>query len=205
MQFRRGDALMTWFRALAVIVVAGLCFCGAESSAQQAQSAPRPISVTDIFAFRDLHDPQISPEGQWIAYAMGTVNREEDKNEERIWMVPAAGGEAIPLTAEDVSSSHPRWSPDGRYLAFLSARNEGKTQAWLLSRSGGEAQRLTDTPQDVDDFAWSPDAKRLVLVLRDASEEDLEAFKERTKDGDDDKADKAKENKPKTRKPWVID
>src|ERR1700745_3150741 len=98
MQLRCGDALMTWFRGLVVIVVVAVSFCGAESSAQQAQSGPRPISVTDIFAFRDLHDPQISPEGQWIAYAIGTVNREKDKNEERIWMVPATSGEAIPLT-----------------------------------------------------------------------------------------------------------
>jgi dipeptidyl aminopeptidase/acylaminoacyl peptidase len=193
---------MTWFRGLALIVVAGVCFCGAESSAQQAQSGPRPISVTDIFAFRDLHDPQISPEGQWIAYAMGTVSREEDKNEERIWMVPAAGGEAMPLTAEDVSSSHPRWSPDGKYLAFLSARNEGKTQIWLLNRKGGEAQKLTDTPQDVDDFEWSPQGQRLVLVLRDAKPEELEEAKTKEKGGAE-KDKKAK--KAKTPKPWVVD
>jgi dipeptidyl aminopeptidase/acylaminoacyl peptidase len=193
---------MTWFRGLALIVVAGVCFCGAESSAQQAQSGPRPISVTDIFAFRDLHDPQISPEGQWIAYAMGTVSREEDKNEERIWMVPAAGGEAMPLTAEDVSSSHPRWSPDGKYLAFLSARNEGKTQIWLLNRKGGEAQKLTDTPQDVDDFEWSPEGQRLVLVLRDAKPEELEEAKTKEKGGAE-KDKKAK--KAKTPKPWVVD
>ena len=192
---------MTWFRALAVTVVAGVLFSGAESSAQRAQSAPRPISVTDIFAFRDLHDPQISPEGQWIAYAMGTVNREEDKNEERIWMVPAAGGEAIPLTAEDVSSSHPRWSPDGKYLAFLSARNEGKTQVWLLNRKGGEAQKLTDTPQDVDDFEWSPDGQRLVLVLRDAKPEELEEAKTKEKE----KGGAEKDKKAKTPKPWVVD
>jgi Tol biopolymer transport system component len=95
--------------------------------------------VADAFAFRDLHDPQISPDGQWVAYAEGSVNREEDKNEERIWMAPTAGGDAIPLTADEVSSSHPRWSPDGKYLAFLSARNEGKRR-WLLNRLGGEAQ-----------------------------------------------------------------
>jgi len=196
-----GDSLMTWFRGLAVFVVAGVCFCGAESSAQQAQSGPRPIRVTDIFAFRDLHDPQISPEGQWIAYAMGTVSREEDKNEERIWMVPAAGGEAMPLTAEDVSSSHPRWSPDGKYLAFLSARNEGKTQIWLLNRKGGEAQKLTDTPQDVDDFEWSPEGQRLVLVLRDAKPEELEEAKTKEKE----KGGAEKDKKAKTAKPWVVD
>ena len=132
---------------------------------------------------------------------MGTMNREEDKNEERIWMVPAAGGEAIPLTAEDVSSSHPRWSPDGKYLAFLSARNEGKTQVWLLNRKGGEAQKLTGTPQDVDDFEWSPEGQRLVLVLRDAKPEELEEAKTKEKE----KGGAEKDKKAKTPKPWVVD
>jgi dipeptidyl aminopeptidase/acylaminoacyl peptidase len=108
------------------------------------------------------------------------------------------------MTAEGVSSSHPRWSPDGKYLAFLSARNEGKTQIWLLNRSGGEAQRITDTPQDVDDFVWSPDSTRLVVILRDASEEELAAAK--TKDKEKEKDDAAdKDKKPKAKKPWVID
>jgi dipeptidyl aminopeptidase/acylaminoacyl peptidase len=103
------------------------------------------------------------------------------------------------MTAEGVSSSHPRWSPDGKFLAFLSARNEGKTQIWLLNRLGGESQRLTDTPQSVEDFAWSPDS-RLVVVLRDPSPEELEAAKSKdVKDSAD------KEKKPKTQKPWVID
>jgi len=192
---------MAWFRGLAVMVVVAMSLSGAESYAQQAQTGPRAVSVADVFAFRDLHDPQMSPEGQWVAYTMGMLNREEDKNEERIWMVPATGGDAIPLTAEEVSSSHPRWSPDGKYLAFLSARNEGKAQVWLLNRKGGEAQKLTDTPQDVDDFEWSPEGKRLVLVLRDAKPEELEEAK--TKDKEKDGAEKGK--KAKTPKPWVVD
>src|SRR6266403_1326544 len=198
-----GDVLMNWFRGMAVIVVAAVSLCGAQSYAQPAQTSPRPVSVTDVSAFRDLHDPQMSPEGQWVAYAMGTVNREEDKNEERIWMVPAAGGEAIALTAQDGSSSHPRWSPDGKYLAFLSARNEGKTQVWLLNRKGGEAQKLTDTPQDVDDFEWSPESKRILLVLRDAKPEELQEAKSKEKDKEKDGAEKDK--KAKTAKPWVVD
>jgi dipeptidyl aminopeptidase/acylaminoacyl peptidase len=196
-----GTVLMTCFRGLALIAVVAVSFCGAESNAQQTQTSPRPISVTDVSALRDLHDPQMSPEGQWVAYAMGTANREEDKNEERIWMVPAAGGEAIPLTAQDVSSSHPRWSPDGKYLAFLSARNEGKTQVWLLNRKGGEAQKLTDTPQDVGDFEWSPEGTRLVLVLRDAKPEELEEAKTKEKE----KSGAEKDKKAKTPKPWVVD
>jgi dipeptidyl aminopeptidase/acylaminoacyl peptidase len=167
--------------------------------AQKPPTQPRAITVDDLFQIREVSDPQLSPDAQSVAYTVKTLLLKEDKSEERIWSVPTNGGDATPLTAEGVSSSHPRWSPDGKYLAFLSARNEGKTQVWLLNRSGGEAQRLTDTPQDVDDFAWSPDSTRLVVILRDASEEELAEASAKGKEKDD------KEKKPKTRKPWVID
>jgi dipeptidyl aminopeptidase/acylaminoacyl peptidase len=186
---------------LPLALLVAVTLCSGTLPGQQAAPSPRAISIKDLFALRDLHDPQISPDGQWVAYSIGTANREKDKSEERIWMVPAAGGEAIPLTAEDISSSHPRWSPDGKYLAFLSARSEGKAQVWLLNRLGGEAQKLTDTPQEVDDFAWSPESQRLVLVLRDAKPEELEEAN--TKEKDKDAA--AKQKKPKTQKPWVVD
>jgi dipeptidyl aminopeptidase/acylaminoacyl peptidase len=169
--------------------------------AQQPPTQPRPITVDDLFQIREVSDPQLSPDAQFVAYTVKTLLLKEDKSEERIWSVPTAGGDAVPMTAEGVSSSHPRWSPDGKYLAFLSARNEGKTQIWLLNRSGGEAQHLTDTPQDVDDFAWSPDSTRLVVVLRDPSEEELAAARAKDKEKDVDDKDK----KPKTKKPWVID
>ena len=182
-----------------------LAFSLPPACAQQPAS-PRPIAISDLFSIRDVHDPQISPDGQWVAYSVGSANLSEDKFEERIWMSPAAGGDAIPLSADGVSSSHPRWSPDGKFLAFLSARNEGKTQVWLLNRQGGEAQKLTDTPQDVEDFAWSPDARRLVLILRDPKPEELEAARTKDKDKDKDKEDSAdKDKKPKTPKPWVVD
>jgi dipeptidyl aminopeptidase/acylaminoacyl peptidase len=168
--------------------------------AQKPPTQPRPITVDDLFQIREVSDPKLSPDAQSVAYTVKTLLLKEDRPEERVWAVPSAGGDAIPMTAEGVSSSHPRWSPDGKYLAFLSARSEGKTQVWLLNRSGGEAQRVTDTPQDVDDFAWSPDGTRLVLVLRDPSEEELAAVKTKDKEKED-----ANDKKPKTKKPWVID
>jgi dipeptidyl aminopeptidase/acylaminoacyl peptidase len=172
--------------------------------AQQPPAAPRPITIDDYFEIREVEGPKLSPDAQWVAYTVRTTLSKGDKSEQRIWMVPFAGGDAVPLTAEGVSSSHPRWSPDGKYLAFLSARHDGKTQIWLLNRIGGEAQRLTETPQDVDTFEWSPDSKRLCLVLHDATTEELEAAKDKDKDKEaDDKS--AKENKPKAQKPWVID
>src|SRR5258708_33645124 len=96
---------MNLFRGLAVIVVLAVNLEGLALYAQQEARTPRAISVKDVSAFRDLHDPQISPDGQWVAYAMGTVNRDDDKNEERIWMVPAAGGAGEDHTAgEDLRS-----------------------------------------------------------------------------------------------------
>jgi dipeptidyl aminopeptidase/acylaminoacyl peptidase len=169
------------------------------AQAQQPPTQPRPVTVNDLFEIREVSDPQLSPDAQFVAYAVKTLLLKEDKSEERIWTVPTAGGDAVPMTAEGVSSSHPRWSPDGKYLAFLSARYEGKTQVWLLNRSGGEAQRFTDTPQDVDNFFWSPDSTRLLVILRDPSEEELAAAKTKDKGADD------KDKKPKTKKPWVID
>jgi len=122
-------------------------------------------------------------------------------------MAPAAGGDAIVMTAEKLASTHPRWSPDGKYLSFLSQRDEGKTQVWLLKRLGGEAQQLTEAIQDVDDFAWSPDSKRLVLILRDPSPEELDEArtKEKDKPGSEDKDKNAKSKKPKTPRPLVVD
>ena len=164
----------------------------------------RKFTVDDFLQLKSVRDPQMSPDGQWVAYVVGTTNRKEDKHEQRIWMVPAPGGEAIALTAEGNSSSHPRWSPDGKFLAFLSARNEGKSQVWLLNRLGGEAQKLTDTAQDIEDFSWSPEGRRLVLTLQDPTPEELEEAKD--KDADKEKGGDKKEKEKKAKpKPWVID
>jgi dipeptidyl aminopeptidase/acylaminoacyl peptidase len=164
--------------------------------------APRPITIDDYFQIRAVSDPQLSSDAHWVTYTVQTALLKEDKNEERIWMAPTAGGVPLAQTAEGASSSHARWSPDGKFIAFLSARDEGKTQVWLLNRLGGEAERLTDTPQDVEDFAWSPDSRQLVLILRDPSPEELDAAKEKSAK---DSASSAKDKKSKTQKPWVID
>jgi dipeptidyl aminopeptidase/acylaminoacyl peptidase len=119
-------------------------------------------------------------------------------------MVPAAGGDAIPLTGSDEDSSSPRWSPDGRYLAFLSDRDEvedadedaeERTRVWTLFREGGEAVPLTDTPQKVEFFAWSPDGKGMLLVLQDPKPEQVLAHEARKK---------GEKFEKKTQPPWVV-
>jgi dipeptidyl aminopeptidase/acylaminoacyl peptidase len=184
-----------------------LGFWSSITYAQQA-AAPRPVGVDDLFGVREVHDPQISPDAQFIAYTVNSTSLKDDKSLTQIWMVAAGGGDAIRLTADDVSSDHPRWSPDGKFLAFLSSRkdadgDDGKTEVYLLSLKGGEAQRLTDAIQDVDDFEWSPDGKHLVLILRDPSPEEQEAA---ARSKDEDGAEKsASAKKSKAGRPWVID
>src|SRR5262252_8997015 len=176
------------------------------ASGQQAPGGPRAITVDDAFQVKAVDDPQISADGAWVAYTVETSSLKEDKSRTRVWIAPAAGGDAIAMTAENESSTHPRWSPDGKYLAFLSGRNEGKTQVYLLNRQGGEAQKITDTVQDVDDFAWSPDSKKMVLLLRDPKPEEIEEAKEKSKDNAGDSADKSTDSKKsKTPKPYVVD
>jgi len=163
-----------------------------------AAKPPRNLEIEDLFKIKRVGDPQISPDGRWVAYTVTTTKLKEEKSETQIWLATFDGNvEARPLTSEGNSSSHPRWDPKGRFLAFLSARNKEKSQVWTLHREGGEAQKLTDVIQGVNDFEWSPDGKKLVLVIRDPSPEDIEAEKAK-KEG-------RKYEKPKVPRPHVID
>lgn len=149
----------------------------------------RFIEIDDYFRLKRVGDPQISPEGKWVAYTVSETDLKEDKRETRVWMISTSGGEPIPMTAKGSSASRPRWSPDGKYLSFLAARDKGKTQVWALNRQGGEAQQLTEIKQGVSSYEWSPDGKRLLLLIKDPKPEDLQK-------------DKEKKEEPR---PWVID
>ena len=166
------------FFAIAIVFVATIAF------GQQKRS----IQVDDLFQLKDINDPQVSPDGKWTAYVLETMDKEKDKTNKDIYMVALSGGDPIRLTSHDESDSRPRWSPDNKYLAFLSKRNK-KNQVFLLNRNGGEAIQLTEVKQGVNDFTWSPDSKRLALVISDP-DPDTPADEEKDKD--------------KTKKPVVL-
>jgi dipeptidyl aminopeptidase/acylaminoacyl peptidase len=160
-----------------------------------AQTPKHGMTLDDLARLVRVGAPQISPDGKWIAYTVSHVDTGEDKSVTDLWMVSWDGTQDIQqtfglATAEGASVGSPRWSPDGRYLAFTSDRpGPAKgSQVWVLDRRGGEAQQLTNVKEDLGDYRWSPDSKQLLLTLRAKDEPEPE-----------------KGAKPKPPKPIVID
>jgi dipeptidyl aminopeptidase/acylaminoacyl peptidase len=118
---------------------------------------------------KDVTDPQISPDGAWVAYTVSTPDTVKDEDGTDIWMASWDGKQQVRLTRSPAGEHAPRWSPDGRTLAFLSSRDDAHEvdQVWLLDRAGGEPERVTELPGGVTDLAWSPDGRRLALIVSD--------------------------------------
>ncbi len=134
------------------------------------QTVARPLRIDDLFKIKNVSDPQLSPDGQWVAYVVSSTDVKADRSSSDIWMVSYDGkvDRQITFTASE-SENSPRWSPDGRYLSFVSSR-PGPTrgsQVWILDRQGGEARQLTEVKGRLQGYEWSPDSKRLAMVIGD--------------------------------------
>lgn len=138
-------------------------------TALTAQTGRRPLKLDDLARLRDVRDPQLSPDGQWVAYVVSITDAKEDKSNTHIWLVGYDGKNDRQITFSTDSESAPRWSPDGKYLSFTSSR-PGKakgSQVWLMDRGGGEAYQFTELKGRLQGYEWSPDSKRLALVIGD--------------------------------------
>jgi dipeptidyl aminopeptidase/acylaminoacyl peptidase len=159
-----------------------------------AAAEKRALRIDDIEHLQDVSSPALSPDGEWVVYAVAHDSPQHNKMASDLWLARYDGSERVQLTrSETERNTHPRWSPDGRSIAFLSDRADPDTgsQVWVFARGGGEPRQLTQMKGDVSDFAWAPDSKRLALIANDEPA---------------DKPDKnAKESEKKPAKPIVID
>src|SRR5579872_4992826 len=161
---------MLFTRPTLILFAAGALFA---QTPQHGAAVRHPLRLDDIQHIREVRDPQCSPDGQWVAYTVGTTDGKEDKHDSDVWMVSYDGKRDLQVTFSPEAESNARWSPDGRYLSFTSSR-PGKAsgnQVWVIDRQGGEAMQLTDVKGRLSAYEWSPDSKRLALVIGDPDPE----------------------------------
>ena len=133
---------------------------------------PRPIAIDDFMQIRLVSDPQIAPDGSRVVCVVTRIDREKNKYLSEIWMVPTEEDEARSFTSGDTSARHPRWSPDGKQIAFLSDRQKPLNQIYILPADGGEARALThlETEGGIGAFRWSPDGSKIAFLFRETPE-----------------------------------
>jgi dipeptidyl aminopeptidase/acylaminoacyl peptidase len=156
----------------AAMAVGAMALSGAPALAQ----AGRLMTPADINAVKTVADPQVSPDGQWVAYTVQAADLKADKSFTHLFMTSWDGTRTVQLTSrEKESESSPRFSPDGRYLAFISGRGDAhdNDQLWVMDRAGGEARKVTEVKGSVQAFDWSPDGTRLALIVSDPDPDDL--------------------------------
>src|SRR5690242_20290760 len=125
----------------------------------------------DLYALTSVGDLRLSPDGRRVAYVVNWIDREENGYRAAIWVASLDGSEEPrQLTSGTRSDSSPRWSPDGRWLAFVSNRDgkdeDAHSELYVLPANGGEPRRLTDDKEGVESIAWSPDSRRIAFARR---------------------------------------
>src|SRR5438477_2757016 len=141
-----------------VVVLGCLTFLLSRFPLPALSAQQRAMTIEDYLALPSVADPRLSPDGKWVAYTVTHYSLKENRGTTRIWLADVASGTSRQLTAGPGSDRQPRWSPDGRMLAFVSTRESG-AQLWLLpvGGTGGEARRVSSLADGVSGPVWLPD------------------------------------------------
>src|ERR1043166_2641303 len=158
---------------LAVVVLSSVTI-----AIDSANGPARVPTLDDLLTLKSVGGTQISPDGKWVAYTVGYGDFKQDAFITQIWLADTATGKSIQLTRSDKSSTTPRWSPDGKWLAFLSNRIEDKNQIFVIDPTGGEAQQLTKSETAIGNFNWSDDGKTIAYTANEPTAQPLKDRKD---------------------------
>ncbi len=162
-------------RLVALLTLSALATLAIGSSSDAARRVP---TVDDLLTIKSVGGTQISPDGKWIAYTVNYGDFKQDGFITQIWLVESDSRKTFQLTRGERSSTNPRWSPDGQWLAFLSNRLEDKNQIFVINPAGGEAQQLTKSETAIGNFAWSEDGKTIAYTATEPTPQILKDRKE---------------------------
>src|ERR1700730_5671681 len=172
--------------ALAACGLAAIPAAAQEAAKGGEARASRTPTIDQSLEWKGVFNPKISPDGKRVAYEVQKTNWEENAFERDLWIAEIATGESHALTSAKKSSTNAVWSPDGKWIAFLSDRpgqitttTEGKKQLYVIRADGGEAQQLTKVESDVNGVEWAPDSKRIAFSMADPEPKKLKDTKEK--------------------------
>jgi dipeptidyl aminopeptidase/acylaminoacyl peptidase len=167
--------------------IAGFLVLAAAVSATVLAQAKRPMTIVEMIDVPSLSDPQLSPDGTQLLYVLSETDWEQNKRISHIWRINTDGTNLVKMTNGEEGEQSPRWSPDGKWIAFLATRDETDDeeddhgQILLLSNEGGEARPLTEHETPVSSIQWSPDGKFIYFLAHDPKTEE-EKEKDEVKD-----------------------
>ena len=149
-----------------VLILLSPAFLHAQLAVQaETPMTKRPMTVEDLFQFKRVGTPCVSPNGGWVAYAVSEItDSQQNKSHSQLWLAPSDG--SMPprqLTNATAKDSNPKWSPNGHWILFESTRS-GSSQLWVINPAGGEARQLTKISTDAANAIWSPDGNQIAFV-----------------------------------------